>query len=325
MVFKSNYPLFCLYACVLTVLSSSGALAHGSDCVYLDPASTKTELEERLQSANKLISRARALNDEALNFICRGKQLASNFTEQGEVSSSDYQSLLKEYDQALSVYTEHRREYFQHCQKYHERQGGPRISSPYVPIGKLANLKPLKLKVSDKCAQLVSLEAKLLNNEKEVMTMLEGLASAMSKESNAVLGNMWMSVQSLAEENRNDAMQYNHLAIQKTSQSSSSIHDMISAANRDGILSYQKEVYGKYERNNALQSAIFQRSNMHGRYAMMVLSRLQSMKPPGVNIGNPGNPSYSGDQLQAESQELKREYAQIQQLYQKLRLAQDGK
>lgn len=294
-------------------------------CVYIDPAATEADLKERIQSADHLIPAAQALNEQAIGLQEKAELLASNVTEEAEVSKSSYQSLLSEYNQALIQYREHRKEYFEHCKKYHERQEGPKVSSPYVPIGSLANLKPLKLEVSDKCAALVSLETRLLENEKRVMSMLENLYAARSKESDAVFFNMWTTVQRLAEENRDDAMQYNHLALSKTSQSSSSIHDMITAANRDGILSYQKQVYGKYQRNQALQSAIYKRSNMHGRFAMMVLSRLHSLKPQGYSMNGPEQPSYSGDELQAESNALSQEYAQVQALYKQLKMAQDGK
>ena len=100
---------------------------------------------------------------------------------------------------------------------------------------------------------------------------------------------------------------------------------MITAATRDGILSYQKEVYKKYQRHNALQNAINQRSNMHLGFALMVLSRLNAMRPSGaMGQGGMGG-GFSQDQLQMESQELAREYALVQKLYKKLQLAKQGK
>jgi len=292
----------------------------GEHRVYISPHASAEDLKERIKSADSLIPAARSLNDSALEMI----RLASNVTE-AEGGSGSYRSLLDQYSQALEVYREHRREYLNHVKRYHEQDQGPKVSSPYVPIGKLADLKPLKLQVSDKCQQLVELETKLLANEKQVMTMLENLYKARSKESDAEFFNMWSSVQQLALQNRDDATTYNHMGLSKTSASSSRIHDMITTATRDGILAYQQQVYGKYQRNNALQNAIFQRSNMHTNFALMVLSRLNSLKPAGYSIQGPGDPSYNGDQLQAESDELSREYAMVQALYRKLQMAQNGK
>ncbi len=304
----------------LSVECCRGQEADGEHAVYISPGASAEDLEERIKSADRLIPSARRLNDSALEMI----RLASNVTE-AEGGSSSYRSLLSQYNQALDLYREHRREYLTHVKRYHEQDQGPKVSSPYVPIGKLADLKPLKLQVSDKCQQLVELETRLLANEKQVMTMLENLYAARNKESDAEFFNMWSSVQQLAVQNRDDAMTYNHLGLSKTSASSERIHDMITTATRDGILAYQQQVYGKFQRNNALENAINQRSNMHTNFSLMVLSRLNSLKPTGYSIQGPGDPSYNGDQLQAESDELNREYAMVQALYRKLQMAQSGK
>lgn len=292
-------------------------------CSNLDVS--EAVLKHRLDSANQLIPNAEKLNDQALYFLFEGRLLAQNVTEGKPFSKKSYGSLLSQYNEALSLYRVHRKEYLEHCKKFHQPRNDPKVASPYVPIGRLGKLKPMKLKVQDKCQQLVELETQLLENEKRVMSMLENLVASRSKEGEGEFFNMWSNVKALADQNNSDAIKYSHIGLQKTAQISSGIHSEIAAATRDGILSYQKQVFAKYKRSNALQNAIQMRSGMHIRFARMILFRLSNMKPaqaPSLAMG-PGH--FSGDQLDAESRALKEEYAQVQDLYHQLQLAKSGK
>ena len=117
------------------------------------------QLRTRLKSADKLIPEAQRMNDQALGILEEGRLIAQNLTTaNGPTSKNSYVALLNEYDQALKLYRQHRKEYLQHCRKYHRSQEGPKVSSPYVPIGRLGKLKPLKLEVQDKCQKLVEIE-----------------------------------------------------------------------------------------------------------------------------------------------------------------------
>ena len=278
---------------------------------------SESVLRERLKSANKLIPEAEDLKFQTHLMLAKGNLIAQNVTEQ----KVGYQSLLSQYNEALAVYRKHRQEYLEHVQRFHRSQSGPKVSSPYIPLGRLGRLQPLKLEVSDKCQQLVGLEAELMDNEKKVMEMFENLVSSRNKESDAEFLNMWENVYQQAKQNHDLALQYSQIGMAKTQESSSKIHDAITTATRDGILAYQQKVYGQYQRNNSLESAIYKRSNMHVKYSLMLLARLMQMRPS----MSPSGDFVGGDQLEAESSALSREYSQVQELYRKLELAQKGK
>lgn len=285
--------------------------------------SVEAQLKTRLRSANKLIPEANKMNDQALGIMEEGRLIAQNLTTSKGPQS--YMSLLNEYERALSQYRSHRREYLKHCNKYHRSQEGPKVSSPYIPIGRLGKLKPLKLEVKDKCQKLMDIESRLLANEKKVMAMFENLVSSRNKEGQVEFASMWSGVYQQARENHQEAVDYSHEAMNKTSGASSKLHEMITAASRDGILSYQKQVFQKYQRHNALQSAINRRSNMHLGFALMIMSRLNSMRPRGVSAQGEMEGGFSQDQLQMETQKLAQEYAIVQNLYKKLQMAKQGK
>ncbi|MBZ0189119.1 MAG: hypothetical protein K8F91_22935, partial [Candidatus Obscuribacterales bacterium] len=230
-------------------------------------------------------------------------------------------ALSAQYQAALARYNQHRKEFFEHCQKYHSRTPPQPTAKFFAPVS-TSEQKPLKVTAEDKCKELVALENTLGENEKTLTSMISNYELATQKESAAVLAGMWSQAEQLALSNQAQALQFNHMCIKKTSQASSKIHDLITSAQRDGAYGEQQKAFQDYSNNNKLQQELFQRANKHGRFALMILSQLQSMRPPGATSQGPDMPGISGGNLEIESRTLSDEYRQLQVMFEKLRAMQ---
>ncbi|MBX9695392.1 MAG: hypothetical protein K2Z81_23610, partial [Cyanobacteria bacterium] len=61
-----------------------------------------------------------------------------------------------------------------------------------------------------------------------------------------------------------------------------------------------------------------ERADLHRKFALMMLSRLQAMKPPGPPMAISSTTSYSASELHAESVALENEFEELQSKFQKL-------
>lgn len=306
------------------------------------------KLLRRDASASNLMADSARLSEQNRILCKRIESLASK--PGGSTSSwSAYQTLFQQYKMALDSYNNHRKLYFEHLKSFH----GNSNAGPEMIAGDMINDTPqttasqtqsngsdsskvkspsgatlIKIKVEEKCAQLMALEKQLIASETRLSTLVSNLVAAQSKEGPQVFAQMWTDAQNLAMENRATASQYNHLGIQKSSKASGAVHDLIEQANRDGAYTAHMKAYKELSDNDKLQQQIYQNANKHGQFAMMMLSQLSSMRPPasafdgGVAApGIPGQSSVSSVELRAESADLAREYEQLQSTFQKLEKA----
>jgi hypothetical protein len=200
-------------------------------------------------------------------------------------------------------------------------------------------LTPLKVQAQDKCADLVALETRLLESESNLSGLVSKLQYSQNKESTSMLAGMWSDAEQAARQNQALASQFNHLGIQKTGTYSQNVHSLIVEANRDGAYGAHMKAYSDLTQGNNLQQEIYKHANLHGQFALSMLSTLNMLKPPGVVSGGTmpgsftGTPyvssgyaasgaggSYSGAQLAQESQALDVEYAQVQDLMRRLEI-----
>lgn len=285
-------------------------------CVQAAPAEdSKSVLGERLDSAHTLLEKGQNIERRQSDLIERAGLIAQT---NGSPTRADFNALSAKYQEALAEYTRHRQEYFEHCKKYHSHTQ-PRASAQFFPSFSGDDLKPLKMKVGEKCKELQDLENKLSQNEKNLQTLITNYEIATQKESDAVLSQMWSEAESQAVANQSLVLQFNHLGTLKTSQSSSKIHDLITVANRDGAYGAQQTAWKDYQQNNQLQEQFFKKANQHARFEMMIMRSLQSMKPQGVIAQGPGQPGISGGDLETESNLLEAEYNRLQAMFARLK------
>lgn len=306
--------LFMRYS--IAAAAAFSTLLSAQSCLGAAPEKERESvLRERLESAHTLIERGHSIERRQSDLIERAGLIAQKDRSE---SRADFNELSAKYQEALAEYTRHRQAYFEHCKKYHSHTP-PRASAQFFPSFSADDLKPLKLKVGEKCKELQDLENKLSQNEQNLQTLITNYEIATQKESDAVLSQMWSEAESQAIANQSLVLQFNHLGTLKTSQSSSKIHDMITAANRDGAYGAQQTAWKDYQQNNQLQEQFFKKANQHARFEMMIMRSLQSMKPRGVMSQGPIQPGVSGGDLESESNQLEAEYNRLQSMFARLK------
>ncbi len=280
-------------------------------------------LYQRLQSAMTLIANARKLNDDSSKLTELVGTVAANATTVDVYGQ--YDDIFRQYEIALNNYKQHRREYLEHVQRFHQSQQPEMISGQSSNFGSDAQsnfgIKPLQFRVNDACGQLQQLESSLIANEMKLESMINSLAAAQQKESPAAFSELWSEANQLAVSNSSLSSQFNHLGIQKTAGISRNVRSLIDQANRDGAYSSHLQAYNNLSRGNGLENEIYQRSNMHAKFALTVLSRLSMMRPPNLALSQPpssDNRVFSAEELSNESQALDKEYGNVQNLFAKL-------
>lgn len=357
-------------SCSTGLLASVAAIA--SDCH--DANCHKSEgkhIESRIASANKLIKSGQRIEKQQSKLSNRIKAKLLVADAQSNPWAA-YQKLFLEYERALAAYQQHRREYFAHSQQYHGVQsfsGSAESNTPYgqsstsgqssyeqsnsspsmqQSFGKTTSptgLTPLKVQAQDKCDALVALETKLIESEGNLSKLVSQLEYAQSRESQSMLIGMWSDAEQAARQVQGMASEFNHQGIQKTGSYSQNVHGLIMEANRDGDYGAHMSAYRELGRSNTLQQDIYKHANLHGQFALGMLSTLNALKPPGAIPGGgasssfpgaspgvvtdygqsggggsgfgPGS-SYSATQLAQESRALDLEYSQVQELMSRL-------
>ncbi len=303
------------------VSASGRAALSARECVSCAGQSNDM-LNHRMHSADKLMNDGEKLVAGKLR-LCRHIEtfLAQS---RAKLTLEDYRTLMEEYQQSLGTYKLHRREFFEHCKAFHPASPTPGQTQTTVPVVpaqanvSTSSLKPLQLKAEQKCAQLVKMESGLLASEQQLDSLVKKLTSAWGKESPLVFGSMWADAQNLAIGNQATASEFNHMAIQKTSTASHQVAALIAEANRDGAYGAHMKAYKELSENNTLQQDLFERANQHGKFALMMLSKLQAMRPQGSPQFSSSTTSYSAADLHAESVALEKEYEELQSKFREL-------
>lgn len=321
----------------------------------------RKHIKSRIASANKLIKQGRLIEAQHTNLSNRIKAKLLVADSRSSNPWTAYQNLFLEYEKALAAYQEHRREYFAHAQQYHGVQSFSGSAENSVPYGQSSSqspsmqqsfgtttsptgLTPLRVQAQDKCDQLVALETKLIASEGNLSKLVSQLQYGQSRESQSMLIGMWSDAEQVARQVQGMASEFNHQGIQKTGSSSQNVHSLIMEANRDGDYGAHMDAYRQLSRSNNFQQEITKHANLHGQFALQMLSTLNSLRPPGAIPGGgafsslPGSPtgtvteydpsgggstfgpgaSYDATQLAQESRALDLEYAQVQELMSRL-------
>jgi len=283
----------------------------------LGPANAQEACDcSRINSANKLISEGRQIKQTTLLLAKKAQELDQRASDPNaaKVNWQAYQDIFRQYQQALAVYTAHRKDYFSHSQTYHSQ---PSINPRSFGVSPAPSslFKPLKLETAAKCQQLVDLETQLFQAENQLSGYMSRLVVASQSESAAQYGSLWNDAKKLAIEAQSQASNFNHQSIQKGAAISDSVHNLITSANRDGDYTEHMKAYQSYSQSNNLQQSLFKRADAHNRYAASVLSQLDSIKPvnQGATSSGGGGP-ISIEQLQEENRALEAEYANLQEL-----------
>ncbi|MCW5823017.1 MAG: hypothetical protein KIT34_09460 [Cyanobacteria bacterium TGS_CYA1] len=270
----------------------------------------------RIDSANKLISEGRQIKQTTMLLAKKAQDLDRKAADPSatRVSWQAYQDIFKQYQQALAVYTAHRKDYFSHSQTYHSQPSiNPR--SVGLSVAPSTLFKPLQLKTELKCQQLVDLETQLFNAETQLSGYMSKLVIASQSESSAQYASLWNDAKKLALETQTGAGSFNHQSIQKGAAISDSVHNLIASANRDGDYTEHMKAYQNYSQSNDLQQSLFKRADAHNRFAASVLMQLDSIKPVNQGATAPGvSGPISIEQLQEENRALEAEYANLQEL-----------
>ncbi len=300
---KITVPILLAFLSAPTI--SASALAQACDC-------------DRLTSAKKLISQAMTLKKQT-NSISKKAQLMDKKASDpsaARVSWQAYQDLFKQYQQALLVYTNHRKDYYAHSQAYHSQPSINAKSFGMMPSPD-SMFKPLQLSTELKCQQLVNLESQLFAAEKELAGYMSKLVVASQSESASQYASLWGDAKKLALETQGGAASFNHQAIQKGASISDSVHNLISSANRDGDYTEHMKAYQSYSQSNNLQQSLFKRADVHGKFVLSILSQLDSIKPVG-GAASGGTGPVSVEQLAQENQALEAEYANLQEIMRRM-------
>jgi hypothetical protein len=292
---SSTISLLICLACSIGLLSHSTAIA--SSCHNADRENVERKhINSRIASANKLLKQGHRLEWKQADL--KSKLLVAK--SQSSNSWTAYQKLFLEYEQALQAYQEHRREYFQHAQQFHEVQSFSGSSESSAPYGSTQSpsmqqsfgttpsptgLTPLKVQAQDKCADLSALEARLIESEGNLSRLVSQLQYAQSRESQAMLVGMWSDAQQAARQVQGMASQFNHQGILKTGIYSQNVHGLIMEANRDGDYGAHMDAYRELGRSNTIQQEITRHANTHGQFALQMLSAINSLRPPGAVPG----------------------------------------
>ncbi len=310
-----------ILAFILAIGNQLPGTAREAECC--NAAGDDKLLVQRLQSATLLIARAKQLNHDTSKLSNLVGKIAANATTVDVYSQ--YEDIFHQYEIALKNYKQHRREYFDHVQRFHQTQQPDMISGQSSSFGSNAQsslgIKPMKFRVNDACDQLQQLESTLIANEGKLDSMIYALYGAQQKEGQTSYAALWSEANQLAIADSALASQFNHLGIQKTAGISQSVRSLIDEANRDGAYSAHLQAYNNLSRGNDLENEIYQRSNMHGKFALSMLSRLARMKPPDMALSqapSTDNRVYSAEDLSNESRALDAEYADVQNLFAKL-------
>lgn len=298
---KISVPTF--LALLFTVYSGVANAQEACDC-------------SRIDSANKLISEGRRIKQTTLLLAKKAQDLDQKASDSSaaRVSWQSYQDIFRQYQQALAVYTAHRKDYFSHSQTYHSQ---PSINPKSFGVSPAPStlFKPMQLKTEAKCQQLVDLENQLFQAENQLSGYMSKLVVASQSESAAQYASLWNEAKKLALETQSGASDFNHQSIQKGAAISESVHNLITSANRDGDYTEHMKAYQSYSQSNNLQQSLFKRADAHNRFSASVLSQLDSIKPVNqVATSSGGGGPISIEQLQAENRSLEAEYANLQEL-----------
>lgn len=270
----------------------------------------------RIDSANKLINEGRQIKQTTMLLAKKAQDLDQKASDPNatRVNWQAYQDIFRQYQQALAVYTAHRKDYFSHSQTYHSQ---PSINPRSVGLSAAPStlFKPLQLKTELKCQQLVDLETQLFNAETQLSGYMSKLVIASQSESSAQYASLWNDAKKLALETQTGAGSFNHQSIQKGAAISDSVHSLIASANRDGDYTEHMKAYQNYSQSNDLQQSLFKRADAHNRFAASVLMQLDSIKPVNQGATSSGaSGPISIEQLQEENRALEAEYANLQEL-----------
>lgn len=332
-----------LVAFLLSAVAGTPAFAENccdANSSRLSETQLRARMEARIDSANRLIAdgkritaRSKTLMDTA-ELLSRLDEKSSPFPSQriaSGVTTPDvyqlYESLFKEYYQALAQYKEHRQEYNAHVNAYHQ-SSQPEMIAPTPTDNTNASssatfngMHALRFQVQDKCQQLQQLESQILSNEQQLQQMISNLIVSQQKESAAMFASAWSDANQLARQNGVLSSQFSHQGLQKTASVANSVHSLIELANRDGAYSAHMEAYKNLADSNNVEQELNKRMNIHGQYAMRFMSELASMRPQGQEPSAPsagGATVYSAAELAQENDALDREYAHVQDLFSKL-------
>lgn len=339
-----------ILALLLSAVSASPAEAENCcDATTAEPSnaaaqSRETErmrvhIQSRIASADKLIADGDRLNAKTqklmstVDAINKLDEKVSAFPSQRIASGVTtpnayelYDSLFKEYYQALAQYKQHRQEYNAHVNAYHQNPQpemiAPTPTDPNASTSATFNgMRALKFQAQDKCQQLQQLESNILSNEQQLQQMISNLMASQQKESAAMFASAWSDANQLAQQNGQLASQFSHQGLQKTASVANSVHQLIELANRDGAYNAHLEAYKNLADSNNVEQELNKRMNIHGQWAMRFLGQLASMRPQNQGPSAPGADGgrvYTASDLAQENNELDKEYAHVQDLFGKL-------
>ena len=298
-----------------------------------------THVQSRIASADKLIADGERLNAktkkliDTVDSINKLDEKVSPFPAQRIASGATttnayelYDSLFKEYYQALAQYKQHRQAYDAHVNAYHQNPQPEMIApTPTDPAASTSatfnGMRALKFQAQDKCQQLQQLESNIISNEQQLQQMISNLMASQQKESAAMFASAWSDANQLAQQNGQLTAQFSHQGLQKTASVANSVHQLIELANRDGAYSAHMEAYKNLADSNNVEQELNKRMNIHGQWAMRFISQLAAMRPQSQGPSAPGTDGgrvYTASDLAKENDELDQEYAHVQELFGKL-------
>lgn len=322
---------------------SNAHAASNDQCCTNDRHETSDAFDSRrIASARRLRASAHAMKEDSNRLLDQAQALyrgpyaitpllASNRNEQqpdgpfkypdrlqiaGRSSSAElqqYDDLYSQYRAAMAAYQQHRQELQQHVDEFHKQaqQGGNSGEPMTINI---APVKALHLQAKDECDQLQAEEQQLHQAEVTLSTFLNDLLVRKSQLSRMDFFQRWSEAQRFAMSIQSQAAQFSQNVAAKQTVTTDELHQITHAAIITGDYTQSAKAYQQVQRRTAIENEENSRANMHSQIADMFIAQLMKLNP--TVQGAP-----TADSINAESQSVAKEFANVQELYQKLEKA----
>ncbi|MDR3617633.1 MAG: hypothetical protein P4L53_29010 [Candidatus Obscuribacterales bacterium] len=263
---------------------------------------------ERLDSAKLLTSEAAVLIEQNRNLTNEIK-LCQTITSPS-VPYNKFSAVLSDYQNARSLYLDHRQQYDLHVKEFHQQA---RPDNRALPPLAVPNLKPLAVAAEDACSQLQQFEQQLKSSETELCNMIQILQAEKGKIPEEAYFQKWLNTQTMATNVQSGALQFNRGVTTKGVDSSNRIHAATDAANVSGDYVQSKKVFSFVQTATEIENEETRRAHLHSTLASQCFIYINALNPnaPGAD----GSSTITADQLVKESNELQTEYEALQSKY----------
>ena len=312
----------------------------------IESARLLTEDAERIKTQTDLLNRwSDALIRSQPLVLALTKETPHADVERGSVeeraartkeSSENFQSLFLSYQDARRQYLQHKMMYDEHVAAYHnqvqqqnqqqqggmQQLGGLQQQQPAAGVLVPPQLKRLRLKAEDACANLQQMELALTTAEAGLAATVNYLASIKGKTPAETYFQIWTSTQARGGSVQRQVVDFGRDVLSKEQTSVDQLHDLTQAAQRNGDFVQSRQIYMELQRNTALNNEETKRAHLHTMFAANALGVINSLSPLNISAAPAASSSatapeqlITNDQIQRESSALDNEYEKLQQQY----------